>query len=322
MKVLFLAPVRKGGPHLSQKTLCDYLNKKGEIEGDFKASLKGFINAIFTRKYDVIHSTLPVPFNIWGTPVILNIRGDYRAERGYRNPLAYFYPLAIKNSQEIVVNGHFLKDKLKLKRKIKIIPNYVKKEILDFEKKTYDLGEIFKIGMISGFHFKEKARGVIDLLKILKNLNLDDKIEVLIGGGGYYLNETKQEANNFNLKNIKVKFLGFVAENYEFTQTLDIYTFWSNLDNFPNVCLEAMSIGVPLITNNIGAVNEFVIDKKTGFICDKEEYGNILIKLIKSKNLREKYGKAGRQHIIKNYSIESVSWQFLQLYTKMANQEP
>ncbi len=321
MKVLFLAPVKKGGPHLSQKALCEHLSKEAKIEGEFKASLKGFIHAIFTRKYDVIHTTLPVPFNIWGTPIILNIKGDYRVERGLRNPLAYFYPLAIRTAKEIVVNGKFLKDKLKLKRKIKIIPNFTKKETLGFEKKTYNFYGNLKIGMISGFHFEEKARGIIDLLEILDKLDFDCNIEVLIGGSGYYLEAIKQEANNFNLKDIKVKFLDFVAENYKFTQNLDIYTFWSNLDNFPYVCLEAMTIGVPLITNDIGAVSEFIIDKKTGFICDKEEYGNILIKLIRSKNLREKYGKAGRQHIIKNYSIESVSEQFLQLYTKVVNQE-
>ena len=51
----------------------------------------------------------------------------------------------------------------------------------------------------------------------------------------------------------------------------DVYLYTSSVDGLPNILLEISALGLPIIASNDGGVSEFVIDKKTGFLCDIED---------------------------------------------------
>lgn len=304
LKILYLAPKRAGGPHLSLKKLYKHLTQTNQIEADFEHSLSAFLKAILTNKYDIIHSVLPVPFNLT-TPILLSIRGNYKIERSRKNPLAYLYPITIKTAKKIVSPSKFLANKLKLKN-IQIIPNFVNEDVLKYKAK-YKSNQKIKLAIMTKFHFYEKASGVLDLLEVLDGIK---NIELSVLGSGDYLEQIKKESKKYD---VKIKWLGFVKEPHKFLQTQDIFTFWSNLDNFPNAVLESMAIGLPTITNNVGAVREFV-KKDAGFVCDKKEYKKVLTKLIENPNLRKKTGLNARKHIEENYTVEAISQEFMKVY--------
>ena len=73
-------------------------------------------------------------------------------------------------------------------------------------------------------------------------------------------------------------------------------------EGFGLVVSEALWKETPVIGTPVGGIPLQVIDGKTGFLArNREEAAKRCLQLIKSKTLRKKLGKAGRQHILKNY---------------------
>lgn len=305
MNIMFLAPVKKGGPYLSLKKLSHNMNSKNLISGDFYASFKGFLYAIVTRKYDLIHTVLPVPFNIWGTPIILNIKGNYKKEKGIKNLLGYLYPISIFFSKIIISPSRYMMKKLNIKS-FEIIPNSVDFENLKLQKKIYQIDKKnVKLVILTSFKFYEKGSGVINLINILNKLDSKINFELKIIGGGEYLNLIKSEVDKIKLKNIKVIWFGHLENPHLEIITSDIFTYYSNLDNYPNAVLEAMALKIPLISNDVGAVSEFLPDSMIGFNIN--DYKNKLDRLISN------YQKPKQYNLL---SFEKMT----QLYLKVYNQ--
>lgn len=74
-----------------------------------------------------------------------------------------------------------------------------------------------------------------------------------------------------------------------------------------NVYLEAMACGQPVIACNTGGIPEVVIDGTTGFLVrphDLDQIENAIVNLASDSQKRESMGKAARQHVIENFSME------------------
>ena len=66
----------------------------------------------------------------------------------------------------------------------------------------------------------------------------------------------------------------------------------------PNVVLEAMAAGLPIVASEIAGSEDLVIDQKTGFLFPYESIPELKIaleKLIKDEKLRKKMGNASFQ---------------------------
>ena len=83
----------------------------------------------------------------------------------------------------------------------------------------------------------------------------------------------------------------------------------------PLAIIEAMSYGLPVITNNIGAVNELITNGKDGFISKNDEDYLDKIKLLLTNNkLRAILGNNARIKSIKNFDINRISERYVKLY--------
>ncbi len=65
------------------------------------------------------------------------------------------------------------------------------------------------------------------------------------------------------------------------------------------------SISIPSVASNVGVNSKVVLDGKSGFLVNEEEanWAEHLEKLINDQTLRESMGKAAREHIEKEYSV-------------------
>ena len=71
----------------------------------------------------------------------------------------------------------------------------------------------------------------------------------------------------------------------------------NSVEGFGFVFLEAYSHGLPILAHYIGGVSDAVKNGKTGILTNyrkPSELKNGMIKLIKDKNLRKKWGKKGK----------------------------
>ena len=87
----------------------------------------------------------------------------------------------------------------------------------------------------------------------------------------------------------------------------DIFVFPSHypFEAMSLVVLEAMRAGLPVITSDVGALPEVVIEGKTGFVIppkDPEELARKIVRLVKDPELRRRMGQEGRQRFLSRYT--------------------
>jgi glycosyltransferase involved in cell wall biosynthesis len=86
---------------------------------------------------------------------------------------------------------------------------------------------------------------------------------------------------------------------------LDIYCAFSRFESFGVAILEASACEKPVIVSDADGLAEVTLDGQTGLVVPKEDIdasANAMVKLIQDVQLRQQMGKAGRQHVLENYT--------------------
>lgn len=91
-------------------------------------------------------------------------------------------------------------------------------------------------------------------------------------------------------------------------------------DGLPLVLLEAMAAGCPVITTDVGAISEVVIDGETGFIVEKSDpqaIAGAAAKMIEDPELRIKMGKAARKRYEECFTLEKNIDKIIEIFSKV-----
>ena len=79
--------------------------------------------------------------------------------------------------------------------------------------------------------------------------------------------------------------------------------------------IQYLSLGIPAIASPIGVNKIIVDDGVNGYLCsNKEEWIKALTTLVEDESLRSQMGMDGREKVLKNYSIQSQTSNFLNLF--------
>ncbi|MCG3681422.1 glycosyltransferase family 4 protein [Aliarcobacter butzleri] len=125
--------------------------------------------------------------------------------------------------------------------------------------------------------------------------------------------------SNLAKKYLSIKFLGKKSGNelVEQYKNSDVFILTSNYDNYPNVVFEAMASGLPVIGTNVGGIPSQVIDKKTGYLVQPnniEQLKNRILELASNKEMREEFGRAGRERVEQEFSWDKSAEQLEKIY--------
>jgi glycosyltransferase involved in cell wall biosynthesis len=128
---------------------------------------------------------------------------------------------------------------------------------------------------------------------------------LLIIGSGRQNDELIQQARRLALKN--VYFIGQVeyASLGSWYQSCDIFVLPTLEDTWANVIPEAMTFGRPILCSKYAGTTELVYDGENGFIFDPQDedgLARLMLKLINSPDLVEKFGKKSLE-IMEPYTI-------------------
>lgn len=300
MKKIALITFPAGGPFVWAKNLQKHLIPKG-YHCQLFSGRKDYLLAQL-RYFDLVHTCVPVP-NLLTKKYILTIHGNYLEEKHLSQ---YLFPVCIKRAAVVTTPSQFLKQTLHLKNAL-VIPNGIDlpdkiKTVYDYQQKTP------RLGLLTNFNFRPKAEGALTLAQIIKKIA--PAAELIIAGNGQYLAEFQQKILAVN-KN--VRFLGFCPKEKLFKQ-IDIFTYYSFLDNQPLAIMEAMAYGLPVISNQVGAVKELFLSPLENLVAnDENSYGQILQEFIQSKDRRQAAGLSALK-IAQQFSWPKIVEQFIELY--------
>jgi glycosyltransferase involved in cell wall biosynthesis len=101
---------------------------------------------------------------------------------------------------------------------------------------------------------------------------------------------------------------------------VDLLVLPSDADMSPNVVLEAMACGLPVVAYDSGAVSEMVIDGVTGIVVrpgDRFRLHQAITGMLESPALRLQYGAAGRRHLMDRYNAELEAGRMVDLLRRV-----
>lgn len=118
-----------------------------------------------------------------------------------------------------------------------------------------------------------------------------------------------------------IRFYGYVehADLPRYYWDADIFVLPSLAEGMPNVVLEAMGSGLPVVATRVAGSEELVQDGENGFLVeskDVEALAQALITLINHSDLREQMGK-GAKIMARRYTWNIVTEQYALLYEQM-----
>ncbi len=90
---------------------------------------------------------------------------------------------------------------------------------------------------------------------------------------------------------------------------LDAFLLTSHNEANPVSILEAMSVGLPVVSTNVGSIAESVDHGATGYLSPPgsgPDLADSLITLFTEPQLAARFGAAGRQRVVTNWSLEAM----------------
>ena len=109
-------------------------------------------------------------------------------------------------------------------------------------------------------------------------------------------------------KQDRIRLLGFRKDTRGFFEGLDAFVLSSHREGLPNVLLEAMAVGVPVIATRVGGVERVIQDNINGLLISSgsaEEIHTALKRIVTSKRDREALSSAGIASIENKWSFST-----------------
>ena len=167
-----------------------------------------------------------------------------------------------------------------------------------------------------------KNKGVFDIVKAIPIVLHKIPDMKFVFCGDQQIDLLKKEIQNLDLQNaVEVRYWVDFEEKLKLLQTSTVLLLPSYSEGFPIVILEAMACGLPVVSSNVGSIAEAIKDGETGLFITPgniEMLANRIIELLNNHDLWLKISKKG-QIAVKNYDVNNITRQLLNIYKNTAN---
>jgi glycosyltransferase involved in cell wall biosynthesis len=107
-----------------------------------------------------------------------------------------------------------------------------------------------------------------------------------------------------------VRMLGFREDLLEVFRSLDLFVMPSiEADTIPQVLMQAMALGLPVISTTVGSIPDVVHSGETGWLVAPRQAGELavaIVRLLADPMLSRTLGKAARELVERDYSLDRM----------------
>jgi glycosyltransferase involved in cell wall biosynthesis len=167
---------------------------------------------------------------------------------------------------------------------------------------------------------QKRPERFLHVIRKITQLRPDLNIKGTIAGDGPLRSELEKLADSLGLTCDHIEFLGEIADLKSAYQQSDLLVLTSDWEGTPNVLLEAMGNGVPVVATNVGGVPEIVSHGENGFLAeagDVDSVASSVLSLIENPELRMRMGIFGRQSILERHSPGRLAKMLTDVYGRL-----
>jgi glycosyltransferase involved in cell wall biosynthesis len=257
--------------------------------------------------YALITSQLCRLFRLKYLPILHGGNLPYRLKQ---NPK--LSSLIFNNSFQNIAPSGYLKHEFELKEyKTLLIPNVIPIANYIFKERKKITPKLLYVRAFAKIYNPTMA---IEVLKELKKTYSEAVLCMVGPDKDGTLNDVKQLIDRYELHD-SVEITGVLSKSewHKKSEEFDIFINTTNIDNTPISVIEAMALGLPVVSTNVGGLPYLIDDNKDGVLVDNEQpilMAKKIIKIIEEN--KSSFAKKARCKV-ENFDWSVVRRQWLKL---------
>jgi len=165
-------------------------------------------------------------------------------------------------------------------------------------------------------------------VEIANNVNskLPDEFDFVMAGDGPEFEKVRNLIKDYGLKNQFVM-TGTIDNVTELLNDTYVLLIVSRIEGIPLVALEAMNMGVPVMSTDVGAVSEVVRNNINGYLINAEgnaaeAFASKIQYLLKAKSYYNRLAENARKTVVPSFSMETMAKQYESIFDELTNVQP
>ena len=138
----------------------------------------------------------------------------------------------------------------------------------------------------------------------------------MIFGEGRLRGELEQQIDSLGLTG-KVILPGFRDDLDSYIPAFDLLALPSYTEGLPNIVLESLAAGVPVVATAVGGVPEVVQDGISGYLVspgDSDALADRILRVLRSADARRAMGEQGREYVRGHFSFATQAIEYQHLF--------
>ncbi len=205
-------------------------------------------------------------------------------------------------------------------KEIHVIPNFIpvpkdKTIIAQSVRRRYAEDDEPILCHVSNFR---KVKRVQDVMKVFAKVNQKKKSNLLLVGDGPERHRIEELCREFDLCD-RVKFLGKIRDTRHVLEIADLFLLPSETESFGLAALEAMAVGVPVVSSNTGGIPEVNLHGYSGLLSnvgDVDDMAKNALEILATKKSLTKY-KENAVERARQFDIHKIVSEYEGLYERV-----
>jgi glycosyltransferase involved in cell wall biosynthesis len=178
----------------------------------------------------------------------------------------------------------------------------------------------FRIGFFGRLTPVKRVDVILEVAALLER-KAPGQFGVYLFGDGPLRSELEEQARRLKLDEV-VHFMGFVSEPAAWLASMNALLVTSDHEGLPMIVLEAMGLGVPVVSHAVGAIPDVLGRGTLGTLVPNQspsEYADAVIALRDSPELTKAQSSRASENVVSLYSAELTVQQYISIYQELRN---
>jgi glycosyltransferase involved in cell wall biosynthesis len=196
-------------------------------------------------------------------------------------------------------------------------------ELSDRFKARFDIREDIKvISFVGRFSSEKRPLLFVDIAEEVLLRTPGARIKFVMAGNGEQFHRVEERIASSQLRHAFV-LTGLIDGIAELLADTHLLMVVSDSEGLPLVIPEAMAAGVPVISTDVGAINEIISDGRNGYLISSsdqlvERFASYVVRLLEDNELYAALSLNARDSVVPKYSLETMAHAYAGIFNELA----